>query len=325
MKGKLFGKIAITGALCALLMFPSFAQNTTESIKPIGNISSETAKLNHWAEPYIDQLSTIYGVDSVFKDKSLNAAIDMDDFKNLVNLVIDGSYEGTPDSITREALVYESARIWANNTGNNLDEIATIKMIIYSDTERIDSKYNHGITVAYMKNIAKGKGNRIFDPKAPTTYGELATIVYNTSKAISEEKGSLPIREGMLETRASYEIAEGKVIFDFELFSHYAEPKDLYFSSGQQFELIITDEAGKEVYRFSDDKFFTMALVYKTIHPGESFKWQDTWDMTDKDGNKLTSGKYKALIQILAQPADDNGRLDESQLTTTLEFSFSQP
>ncbi len=43
------------------------------------------------------------------------------------------------------------------------------------------------------------------------------------------------------------------------------------------------------MYRYSDVKFFTMALVYKDINPGESLKWQDEWDMTDKEGQKLKS------------------------------------
>ncbi len=287
---------------------------------------SQPNKSVHWAQKYIDELALEYDLSPVFKDKDLNSYISLEDFQKTVRLVFDEEYEGTPDSELREAIVYEFTKLWADKSGLNLDEIMTIKMIIFTDTDKIDAKYNHAITVAYMKDIVKGRGQGIFDPKTKTTYGELATLVYFTDKAIKAEiKAGIPsIVAGKLETRASYEIKDNKVVFDFELFSHYAEPKEIAFSSGQQFEITITDKSGKEVYRYSDDKFFTMMLVNETIKPGESLKWQDEWEMTDKDGVKLTSGDYKAVINILVMSDDAEGqKIDDSELTATIEFSLN--
>jgi hypothetical protein len=286
---------------------------------------SQPTKPVHWAQKFIDELALEHDMDQVFKNIDLNAYITIEDFQKTVRLVIDEEYEGTPDSLLRESIVYEFTRLWAEKTGTNLDEIATIKMIIYMDTAEIDSKYNHAITVAYMKDIARGRGQGIFDPKTKTTYGELATLAYFTDKAIkAETEPEAPsIIAGKLETRASCEMIDDKVVFNFELFSHYAEPKVLTFSSGQQFELAITDESGNEVYRYSDGKFFTLALVNKTINPGESLKWHDEWDMTDKDGVKLTSGDYKAVINILVYDAEGE-KVDDSDLTATVEFSLNE-
>lgn len=226
--------------------------------------------------------------------------------------------------MTREAIVHELTKIWAEKTGQDLDEIATIKMIIYSDTDQIDAKYNHSITVAYMHKIAKGRDNRIFDPKANVTYGEAATLIMNLKNAIESQLKTdiTPIAEGKFETKGTYEIKDDQVVFDFELMSHYTEAKELMFGSGQQFELVITDENDEEVYRYSDDKFFTLALIYKTIEPGESLKWQDTWDMTNKEGEKLTSGNYKAEITIIAAEPDSDERIELDQLTTVIDFSL---
>lgn len=283
---------------------------------------SQEMKIEHWSQKFIDELKKQADIDSVLKDKNLNSTISLDDFKNVVKLFFDEEYEGTADSIAREAIVYEFTRLWANKTGNNLDEIATIKMLIYTDTDKIEAKYNQAITVAYMKDIARGRGHGIFDPKTGTTYGELATLAYFTDKAIKDSMKSenSGIIKGRLETKASHEILDGKVVFDFELMSHYTYPLELRFSSGQQFEVVITDESGNEVYRYSDDKFFTMALVYKSINPGESFNWQDEWDMKNKDGVKLTSGNYKAVITILAKAESGKRKIDKSELTATVEF-----
>jgi hypothetical protein len=130
------------------------------------------------------------------------------------------------------------------------------------------------------------------------------------------------IQNEKLEISANYEIKDGKVVLDFELVNHYAQTNNFEFSSGQQFEVVITDENGEEVYRYSDGKFFTQALIYKDIKPGQSIKWQDVWDMTNKDGELLTSGKYTAEINILAGIKEE--KLDKSQLTTVIEFNLSK-
>ena len=46
--------------------------------------------------------------------------------------------------------------------------------------------------------------------------------------------------------------------------------------------------------------------------------------MTDKEGNKLTSGKFKAKIDILVVPEDESQVIEESQFTTVIEFELSK-
>jgi len=95
-----------------------------------------------------------------------------------------------------------------------------------------------------MKNIARGRGGGIFDPKTGVTYGELAALIYNTAQAVTKENQAnvQPVAENKFETRGTYEIKDDKVVFNFELVNHYKETKELMFGSGQQFELTITDE-----------------------------------------------------------------------------------
>jgi len=45
--------------------------------------------------------------------------------------------------------------------------------------------------------------------------------------------------------------------------------------------------------------------------------------MTDKNGEKVGPGKYKAVITILVIPDSESGeKLDESQFTTEIEFTL---
>ncbi len=130
------------------------------------------------------------------------------------------------------------------------------------------------------------------------------------------------IMKGRFETKGNYEIKDDKVVFKFSLMSHHTKPKQIVFGSGQQFEVIITNDDGEEVYRFSDGMDFTLALIYKTLNAGESIEWQNEWDMTNKEGEKLTSGKYKAEISILAGTEKKDERIEESELATIISFNL---
>lgn len=284
------------------------------------------AGVGHWAEVYVEILSENHGVENLFRNKDLNQPITVEDFQELVRLVLAEDYNGRPAAVSREALVHELVTIWADKTGQDLQRIPVIEMLIYEDTAEIEPEYYHSIVIAYMQGIARGKERGKFRPADELSYGELATMIYNTDLAIKRE---LKLQEektsaGRFETRASYELKDGKVIFDFELVNNFPVAKELQFGSGQQFEVVITDERGEEVYRFSDGKFFTMALIYKTIQPGETLKWQDSWDLTNKDGEKVTAGEYQVEIIILANPVDGGEELDRSQLRTVIKFNLNE-
>lgn len=322
MKNKLLRNTILTVAVSSAIAVPVFAQNILTIANDL-EIAPISYVFNHWAQMYLEQLSVKLDTEEIFKGKNLDNHISAEDFTNAVKLAIDKDYEKTPKALTREAIVYELTKIWAEKTGKDLDTMPIIKMLIYSDTGEIDLEYMHGVYVAYMHDIAKGRGEGIFDPKANVTYGELAVLINNTINAVEKESAPPSIVAGKYETKGNYVIKDGKVIFDFELMSHYAETTELLFGSGQQFEIIITNEANEEVYRFSDGKFFTMALIYKTLIPGEILKWQDEWDMTNKSGEKLTAGNYKAEIKILAMTEDDD-KIPEEQLITVIEFTLGE-
>lgn len=306
----LLKKTIATGTIAAFLAIPGVA--ATNDIIPINYEA-------HWAQSVVIELSENSEFRDLLNNKNLNSVINLEDFQKAVKILIDEKYEGNADSTTREAVTAELVNIWSQKTGINLNEVPILKMIFYSDFSEIDSKYAQGINVAYMKNIAKGRGEGIFAPKANVTYGELAAFIKKTNQAINGEKG---IAAGKFETRADYSIKDGKITFDFELFSHYTQRQDLIFGSGQQFEVTVEDEKGNEVYRFSDGKAFTLALVMKSIEPGESLVWQDVWDMIDKEGNKAAEGNYKATIKILVIHEEGEKPIPEEQLTKVIDFTI---
>ncbi|HEY8392710.1 MAG TPA: BsuPI-related putative proteinase inhibitor [Capillibacterium sp.] len=128
----------------------------------------------------------------------------------------------------------------------------------------------------------------------------------------------------LLTTSGEYQITGDKVVFDFALTNHSPEGIELLFGSGQQFELAITDEKGEEVYRYSNGKVFTLAIVERKLNPGEALHWQDQWDRRDKTGKPVRPGRYRAEIEIMVIPEEDGAQIDERQLRTSLEFDLPE-
>jgi hypothetical protein len=77
------------------------------------------------------------------------------------------------------------------------------------------------------------------------------------------------------------------------------EDVDLTFTSGQKYEIVIEDQAGQEVYRYSIDKSFIMALQNEQIKAGEEITWKETWDYL-QTGERIPSGEYVVKVEVLA-------------------------
>jgi hypothetical protein len=76
----------------------------------------------------------------------------------------------------------------------------------------------------------------------------------------------------------------------FKLENTGEQPLTISIPSGQEFDLVIRDEAGEEVFRWSDGKFFTQALQTISLSPGERVYTVDV--PLGKGGQPLPPGRY---------------------------------
>ncbi len=88
----------------------------------------------------------------------------------------------------------------------------------------------------------------------------------------------------------------------------------LQFRSGQSFDITATPEGKSEAaWRWSHDKFFTMALRSERLRPDEKKTYTATWDQTDNQGNVVARGSYVMEAKITA-----NGGIKAAPLTLKL-------
>lgn len=75
----------------------------------------------------------------------------------------------------------------------------------------------------------------------------------------------------------------------------------LPFRSGQRYDFVVTRD-GREVWRWSAKRFFTMALGQVRLRPGEARSFVETWNLLDGDGNPVAEGTYTIVGVITARP-----------------------
>ncbi|WP_289355922.1 BsuPI-related putative proteinase inhibitor [Paenibacillus sp. S-12] len=75
---------------------------------------------------------------------------------------------------------------------------------------------------------------------------------------------------------------------------------DLVISYGSQpYDFIVTNEDGKEVYRWSLNKLFTAEVVERTLKRDEKIIFQERWNFQDNEGKPLSKGRYKVEVIFL--------------------------
>ena len=71
-----------------------------------------------------------------------------------------------------------------------------------------------------------------------------------------------------------------------------AETQRLSFRSGQRYDFVVEDSSGRQVWRWSADKFFILVLGEEAIAPGQRLVYREEWDQRDESGDPLPGGTY---------------------------------
>jgi len=78
---------------------------------------------------------------------------------------------------------------------------------------------------------------------------------------------------------------------------------DLLFKSGQTYDFIVKKmPEGKEVWRWSEGRFFTEAIWTMFLEPGERKTYVIKWDQKDNNSQQVEPGTYKIEALITSEP-----------------------
>ena len=137
--------------------------------------------------------------------------------------------------------------------------------------------------------------------QAPLTNSENedapVTAIPSETEDVNSSVSNVSIED--IKTKLDIDAREEGADISITLTNTSDEDVRLTFTSGQKFEIVIEDQAGQEVYRYSIDKSFIMALQNEDIKAGEEVTWQETWDYL-QTGERIPSGDYVVKVDVLA-------------------------
>ena len=91
----------------------------------------------------------------------------------------------------------------------------------------------------------------------------------------------------------------------------------LDFSSGQVYELILTNEQEEEVYRYSDGQMFTMAIIEESFEPNESKIFEETIPLEE-----LSPGSYTLDVLLMVMAIDKEEPADKAAFQKKIEVEI---
>lgn len=117
---------------------------------------------------------------------------------------------------------------------------------------------------------------------------------------------NLKTQVGVSEVRVDGRILK---VFTLAALNTGDDPIKLRFSSGMQFDFVVTSKDGTEVWRWSSGKAAIMMLTEREIAPGELAVHSVVWDGTDSTGAPVPPGEYKVHAEILTRPRLATGKV----------------
>ncbi|SDZ02208.1 Intracellular proteinase inhibitor [Evansella caseinilytica] len=134
-----------------------------------------------------------------------------------------------------------------------------------------------------------------------TGAGELRDNAQEDNGDIEKTEGGEAVMEyDQLVYTLKAEEKDGAIRVTMNLTNEAEETRQLQFSSGQQYDVIMKDATGKVVYHYAEGKMFTQALITEMIRPGETLTFVDDWKANDLQAY----GRLTVEAKIIAYELD---------------------
>lgn len=105
----------------------------------------------------------------------------------------------------------------------------------------------------------------------------------------------------------------------FTVTNHDKSPVKYDFSSGKQFDVVVTDSDNKPVWSWSTGRMFPQLITHLTLNPGQSRTFTVVWKRLDDGGKPVPGGTYTATATLTSMPRTviSRGPLVNSNTATT--------
>jgi hypothetical protein len=133
---------------------------------------------------------------------------------------------------------------------------------------------------------------------APSNVAKLNLEFLEELEKTKEKSGK--ILTGLFHTKMDIKQEENKVVASISLNNTSQEDLELSFDMSREFEFIVTNRKGDEVYcNFNNNQTYLPAISHHRLKKGEKLSFQYTWNRSGNDGNIIAKGVYTISIKML--------------------------
>ncbi len=175
---------------------------------------------------------------------------------------------GPNEVLPRDEMVHYIINALKDMAGGNY-ALIQIMPEPFDDDSKISPEYKNDITEAMILKLIYGRGRNMFRPDAPATRAEAAIIVQRLTNTAASLKTTVDVVP-------SAQISDSGLTMKLSVTNHSGRPVTINHSSGQKYDFALMDSGRNVIYRWSEDKDFTMALTTTVIEEGETLEFSDS-------------------------------------------------
>jgi hypothetical protein len=237
-----------------------------------------------------------------FKDVKNEAAYSSELYDLTLLGIVDFKKNFKPNmAITREEMIHLIMNAYKYKMGDNYKEI---KMLFkeFADGKRINPIYQGDIGRANYLGFILRPNNNMFYPKHKATWGQGITVIEKLITRLEKENSTLMITTDFEKTSDGAKMRitvqnDGKA------------PVILSHSSSQKFDFKLLDGNKNNIYTWSADKLFLMALTETFIEAGKSAVFEEELpkDIYDSIKDRAEYMKAYVLAKTSSYKFNENG------------------
>ncbi len=192
------------------------------------------------------------------------------------------------ETLKREEMIHFIVNACYYVAGNDF-AVPAIYHVPFSDENKIDAKYVSDVNIAVAMGLVKGRENNMVSPSDASTRAESVAIVGRIAEFKQQHKSDVTVKASTVQ-------ADGALDLTLSILNNTDKTITIDHNSQQIFDFVFFDKAGNELYRWSQDRIFTMMLVSTKIAPGEEKEFSDSIDAKTYTSIKGKIATIKAYV-----------------------------
>lgn len=218
--------------------------------------------INYFAAPNISE----YFSDVKNGDKGSNELYDL-----VTSGIVDvkGTFKPN-EKLDRETMIHFAMNAFYYLAGSDY-AVAETENQTFADDSEIKKAYKSNLYRAFYLGLVNGRGNNLVKALEPATRAEAVTIAGRLMDQLKYVKSSVNVK-------AAAKDDNGELILTLSIVNNTDKPITIEHGYGQIFDFEIFDKDGKQLYKWSEGRMFTMMLTTTKIAAGEEAVFSDKVD-----------------------------------------------